>query len=351
MTYWHHLFTGNCLRYLPMSHDTIHTRMSHGTHANESWYTRKWWSFMWIPWLIHMWVMTHSRRYHDSFICGSRLIHVWKHKSLVCVPEFIRVWDMAHSYVGHDSCMCVSGLIRVCSKQLIIWESQRDSFPLKESSETSERVRYQKRPGWIWKELSKRPANWKKISIHQRGFLWWIEIFFWSKLHSIWESKQVFWIGLFCFMRVSYNRSLLIYWDFFWSKHYSQWERQQVSLIALFGFIQVSFDISCGGHICIHIHIYVCMYVYICTSLWIYVYIYVYTYIYKDIQICMYTYIFVCTHMYICMYTCKYIYILWYVYIYYTIHIHIYWYMCACIYARGEGRRVAHKYVWFRCRA
>jgi len=56
-------------------------------------------SFICGTWLIHMLDMTHSYVGHDSFICGTWLIHMW---------------DMTHSYVGHDSFICGTWLIHMC---------------------------------------------------------------------------------------------------------------------------------------------------------------------------------------------------------------------------------------------
>jgi len=66
-------------------------------------------------------VMTHSYVWHDSFICGTWLIHmcdmthtyVW-HNSYICGTWLIHTCYMTHSYAGHDSYIYVTGLIHVC---------------------------------------------------------------------------------------------------------------------------------------------------------------------------------------------------------------------------------------------
>jgi len=68
-----------------------------------------------------MYAMTHSYVWHDSFICGTRLIHmcdmthshVW-HASFICVTWRVQTRDMTHSYVQHDSFLHMTWLIRMC---------------------------------------------------------------------------------------------------------------------------------------------------------------------------------------------------------------------------------------------
>jgi len=57
-----------------------------------------------------MWDMTHSYVGHDSFICGTWLIHMW---------------DMTHSYVGHDSLICGTWLIHMWDMTRVIWMIHR----------------------------------------------------------------------------------------------------------------------------------------------------------------------------------------------------------------------------------
>jgi len=52
-----------------------------------------------VTWLIRMCAMTHSYVRHDSF---------------VCVPWRIHTCDMTHSYVWHDSFICATWLIHMC---------------------------------------------------------------------------------------------------------------------------------------------------------------------------------------------------------------------------------------------
>jgi len=69
-----------------------------------------------VTWLIHMWDMTHSHAWHDSFICVTWLIHmrdmthlyVW-HASFICVT-----CPAAAASVWHNSFICVTWLIHVC---------------------------------------------------------------------------------------------------------------------------------------------------------------------------------------------------------------------------------------------
>jgi len=77
--------------------------------------------------LIHLSDITHSYVWHDSFICMTRLIHVWHHSiirkvrltdmidiTLSCV-WLIHMYDMTHSHVQHDSSVCVTWLIHMCN--------------------------------------------------------------------------------------------------------------------------------------------------------------------------------------------------------------------------------------------
>jgi len=91
-------------------------------------------SFICGTWLFHMWDMTHSYVWHDSFICVTWRIHmcdmthsyVWQdsfacvthscawHDTLICVTWPIHMCDMTHSYVWHDSFIRATWLIRMC---------------------------------------------------------------------------------------------------------------------------------------------------------------------------------------------------------------------------------------------
>jgi len=81
-----------------------------------------------VTWLIHMFGMTHSYVWHDSFICvtwlvytcdmtiricGMANLYVW-HDSFICVTWLLHMFDMTHSYVWHDSFKCVTWLIHTC---------------------------------------------------------------------------------------------------------------------------------------------------------------------------------------------------------------------------------------------
>jgi len=59
--------------------------------------------------LIHMWDMTHSCVWHDSFIHGT-----WRFRLRANVLPSVRC-DMTRSYMWHDSFTCVIWLLRVCS--------------------------------------------------------------------------------------------------------------------------------------------------------------------------------------------------------------------------------------------
>jgi len=103
-------------------------------------------SFICVTWLIHMYDMTHSCSWHDSFMCVTGrihcvtwliymcamthsyvtwLIHIWYdpftcdtthshvtwlihtwHEPVIYVPPLIHTCDVTHSYVCHDSFMC-----------------------------------------------------------------------------------------------------------------------------------------------------------------------------------------------------------------------------------------------------
>jgi len=102
---------------------------------NTSSYLNQWW-------LFHMWDMTHSYVWHDSFICAIRLIHmcdmthsyVW-HDSLICMTWLIHMCDTTHSYVWHDSFTRVTWLIHMCDMTHsyvcdIEFVSRHDSFVL-----------------------------------------------------------------------------------------------------------------------------------------------------------------------------------------------------------------------------
>jgi len=81
-----------------------------------------------VTWLFHVCDVTHSRVWHDSFMCVTWLIHrcdvthscVWR-DWFMCVTSLIHVCDVTHSCVWRDSFMCVTWLIHVCD----MW---RDSF-------------------------------------------------------------------------------------------------------------------------------------------------------------------------------------------------------------------------------
>jgi len=73
-------------------------------------------------WPIHMWDLTHSCVQHESFVCDTRLafmcdiideMRVW-HNSITCVTRFIRACDMAYSHVWLDLCVRVTWLTLKC---------------------------------------------------------------------------------------------------------------------------------------------------------------------------------------------------------------------------------------------
>jgi len=80
--------------------------------------------YIWVPWLIHVWKMTHSYVWHDSFIFVTWLIHTCDmtmsylgHELSLGTGLFVArftgdlthlyIWDMTHLYMGHDSSACV----------------------------------------------------------------------------------------------------------------------------------------------------------------------------------------------------------------------------------------------------
>ena len=139
-------------RAVPPQHPTSHIRMSHVTFMNESCHTYKWvMSHIYMSHVTHMNEschlhiaqflliihpvaldvalftvalgratclshlrdMTHSYKWHDSFICVAWLIHMCDmthsyvcHESCICVTWLIHMCDMTHSYVWHDSFIC-----------------------------------------------------------------------------------------------------------------------------------------------------------------------------------------------------------------------------------------------------
>ena len=86
--------------------------------------------FIYMPWLIHMWAMTHSYMCHDSFTCEPWRIHMFAvtqsyvcpnafiymcRESFSCVLWLIHMCAMTHSYVYHDAFICVPQLIHICA--------------------------------------------------------------------------------------------------------------------------------------------------------------------------------------------------------------------------------------------
>jgi len=70
-----------------------------------------------VPWLTHMWDMTHLYVRHDSLICETCVTHMWdmthsyvRHDSLICETWLTYRWDMTHSYVRYDSLICETWL-------------------------------------------------------------------------------------------------------------------------------------------------------------------------------------------------------------------------------------------------
>jgi len=86
--------------------DMTHSCAWHDSFPCVLWRALLCYSFMCVPWLIHV--------YYDSFMCVPWLIHVCTmthlcvyHDSFMCVPWLIYVCTMNHSCVYHDSFMCV----------------------------------------------------------------------------------------------------------------------------------------------------------------------------------------------------------------------------------------------------
>ena len=72
-------------------------------------------SFLCVPWLISMCVMTHFYVCHDKF---------------VCVPWLISMCAMTHFYVCHDSSVCVPWLICMCAMtHLYMWHDHPNGDP------------------------------------------------------------------------------------------------------------------------------------------------------------------------------------------------------------------------------
>ena len=74
--------------------------------------------------------MIHSYVGHDSFICGTRFIHMWDtihsyvgHDSFICGTRSIHLWDMIYSCVGHGSFICGTWFIHICGTRLVhMWD-------------------------------------------------------------------------------------------------------------------------------------------------------------------------------------------------------------------------------------
>ena len=107
---------------------TLHTHTCHMTHSLVSHD-----SFFGVAWLILLCAMTYSYVWHDSFICVTCLLYmcaiahsdVW-HASFFCVTWPIILCAMTHSYVWHDSFLCVTWLLHTCPiTHAYVWH---DSF-------------------------------------------------------------------------------------------------------------------------------------------------------------------------------------------------------------------------------
>ena len=106
---------------------------------------------MCVTWLIHMWDITDSHAWHDSFICADTAysyvrhdvthmnasylsldllrcvwhdhLYVW-HVSFIRATWLIRMWNMTLSW--HDSLICATQYMRMCdTTHLCVWHDSK----------------------------------------------------------------------------------------------------------------------------------------------------------------------------------------------------------------------------------
>jgi len=123
--------------------DVTHSRVWHDAFICVAWLIHVWHdsfvcvirtSFIRVAWLIHVRDMTHPQTkwmylpplcwrtgcvWHDAFMCVVWLIHVW-HDSFVRVKSFIHMFDVTHSCAWHDSStdkmnVFASFVLKVCA--------------------------------------------------------------------------------------------------------------------------------------------------------------------------------------------------------------------------------------------
>jgi len=123
--------------------DVTHSRVWHDAFICVAWLIHVWHdsfvcvirtSFIRVAWLIHVRDMTHPQTkwmylpplcwrtgcvWHDAFMCVVWLIHVW-HDSFVRVKSFIYMFDVTHSCAWHDSStdkmnVFASFVLKVCA--------------------------------------------------------------------------------------------------------------------------------------------------------------------------------------------------------------------------------------------
>jgi len=94
--------------HLYVGYNTFTSYVGHDSFTRGKWLMRE--SFPTYEWVmldytsalpIHVWDMTHSYLWHDSFICETWLTHTW---------------DMTHTHMGYDSFIHVTWLIHTCDR-------------------------------------------------------------------------------------------------------------------------------------------------------------------------------------------------------------------------------------------